>query len=516
MIRPSVLWALSVIVALALAVTLNRYPIEYGDGPFYASISRSLAHGFAGVPSVLKEGPTAVDHVRFYGPVFFSSLAAWFSLVGLSSLTFRLFCFATALLVTSGAVAVSWSLGGGAHRQAWSFLILLLSPELGFAATFGRMDALAVGLEMFALALFVHGLLHQRRPYLHGIASGTVLAGAALTTPRTFPFVLGFAVAILVVLGRRKRSNRHNVIQTSACLGVATLLWLAWTLLAAGGPVKWLWMMFFIATHENTDVALLGTPRQWIFSPWQLITPAFSIAGAFLLAPRLRGDGPQTIAAKFSLAVTWVTFVVTWTLFSYTLLFGTYAILPLFAVVLAVPLRMEEINRRRVAMVGLALLVAFGGLRVVKLARAAVTWSGRNPDPLTAFVREHVPPGSDVVGYEHDYFFSVEESGSRYLIASQVSGADWARWMDIIDRRAPTRVRALRADYLIWPNGEDGAPLPPSLTACLTPTRIAIYDPPPVDLPRLERLTRGDGHDRYPSTALYRLTPRCGDDAMTR
>ena len=505
MIKPQALWMFAAVVVVTATLTLNRLPIQFGDGPFYASIAKSLQSGSAGVPSVLGPGPTSVDHVRFYGPVFFSALAAWFSVVGLSSLTFRLFCLASALLVAFGGLAVSWSLGGRAHRQAWSFLILLLSPELGAAATFGRMDAFAVGFEMFALALFVHGLLHQRRPYLHGIASGAVLAGAALSTPRTFPFILGFVVAVVAVLGRRERVKRHTTIQLAACVGTATVLWLVWTIFSAGGPMKWLWMMFFIATHETTDVALLGTPRQWIFSPWQLITPAFSIAGAFLLAPRLRGHATHVVAAKFSLAVTWVTFVVTWTLFSYTFLFGTYAILPLLAVVLAVPLPMTEINRRRVATVGLALMIAFAGLRAVKLIRGGVTWSARDPDRLTAFVRQHVPAGSVVIGRDQDYFFNVEESGSRYLTASQISASDWARWIPAIDGYEAPPLKQPHGDFLLWPDAAD-APIPDALRQCATLQRVAAYTPPPLDLPALEWLTRGDARAGYPATTLYRMS----------
>ena len=85
----SVLWTISVLALIGFAVSLGRLPIDSGDGPFYASIARSLQQRGVGIPSVLKEGPTAVDHVRFYGPVFFHLTSSWFSWIGFSSVAFR-------------------------------------------------------------------------------------------------------------------------------------------------------------------------------------------------------------------------------------------------------------------------------------------------------------------------------------------------------------------------------------------------------------------------------------------
>ena len=114
--RTPLVWLLVALVVATYAITLNRFPIQFGDGPFYASIARSLELGRPGIPSLLKQGPTAVDHVRFYGPVYFSTLAAWFMVAGFSSTAFRVFCLASAIFAVAGAVALSWALGGGPKR----------------------------------------------------------------------------------------------------------------------------------------------------------------------------------------------------------------------------------------------------------------------------------------------------------------------------------------------------------------------------------------------------------------
>ena len=505
--RSSVIWVLAALVIATYALTLNRLPIEFGDGPFYASIARSLQLGHPGVPSVLTQGPTAVDHVRFYGPVFFSTLAAWFTVAGFSSLTFRLFCLSAAVFAAAGAVAVSWSLGGGPQRRAWAALLILLSPELGFSATFGRMDAFAVAFEMFGLAMFVHGITYQRRPWLHGVASGGFLVAAALTTPRTFPFMLGFAIALVTVLPHGAASSRRHVIrQTAACCAAAVCLWLLWTFVSADGPRNWFHMMSYIATHEDADVALLRPQRSWMFVWWQAVTPTFACIGALIVAYRLRGAASHTIAAGVAIATAWIALVATWTLFENAFLFETLAILPLFAVVLAVPILTSDLGRRGMAIVGVVVFCFFLGVRGAKVVRGLVTWSGRDPARLTAFVRDHVPPGSVVIGPEQDYFFPVEESGSRYLVANQVSAADWARWIVTIDRRAPPPARPLSADYLLWPASglSADAALP-----CLAAVPVATYHPPPLDLPALARLAKGDTRAAYVTTTLYALRSSC-------
>ena len=191
----SVLWTISVLALIGFAVTLGRLPIDSGDAPFYASIARSLQLRGVGIPSVLKDGPTAVDHVQFYGPVFFHLAARLFAWFGFSSVAFRELSLLGAILVAFGGVAVCSALGGGRDRQAWACALLLLSPELGLMATFGRMDTLAVGFEMLGLAVFLHGLTDSAIRGGTGSVSAALFGAAALTTPRSFPFMLGFAVA---------------------------------------------------------------------------------------------------------------------------------------------------------------------------------------------------------------------------------------------------------------------------------------------------------------------------------
>jgi len=498
---------------------MDRVPIDTGDGPFYASIARSVQLRGIGVPSVLRDTPTAVDHVRFYGPVFFRLTAGAFRWFGFSSLVYRAIGVAGAVLVATGGLAMCHALGGGPDRRTWAFVLLLFSPELGSAATFGRMDPLAVGLEMLGLAVFLHGLVRERSPSLHGLGAGMLLSAAGLTTPRTFPFLFGFLIAALTILPTAAPEGRRVAWrQLTATMVTVIAVYGAWIVLSSATPLRWLRMMTFIATHENTDVALLRSVRDAQFVWWQAITLAFSVIGALLAAFKLRGQASYVIAASFALTACWTTLVTTMTLFNYTFMFGTYFVLPLFAVVIAVPTPLSHRHRRAAGLLAVALFMLLGGVRVGKWVRSAVTWTARSPTRLEAFVRTNVPAGSAVMGPHEDYFFVVEEAGSRYLSAEQVSTADWARWMPQIEgtswRSVSTEAGEIGALYLLWPADRVRYGVPPPNVSCAVERAIAVYEPPPYDIPLLAAWVKDDPRAMYPETVLYALKPRC-DHAQT-
>ena len=503
-----VLWAISIAAVAGFAVTLDRIPISVSDGPFYASIARSVQLHNEGMPTILDQ-PDPFDHTKFYGPVFFRVVAVAFQLFGFSDRVFRAVSLLGALLIALGGLAMAAAFGGDRNRRAWVVVLLLLSPELGLTATLGRMDPLAVGLEILGLAVFTRGLARPGRPWLHGLGASTLFAAAALTTPRTYPFLLAVLVAIIAVLphlsGDDSRSARRQ-----AAIAVATFLaiGLGWTIVAVNGPLYWFRMMAYVATHEDTDVALIG-PRFPIFTWWRAMTLAFVVPASLVAARQLRGWAPAQSAAAFALVAGWTTLVITFTVFNYMFVFGTYAVLPLFAVALAVPISPSVLTRRTLALAAVVALCAFGGLRAAKYARGAATWTGRDPEPLRAFIASHVPAGSTVVGMEQMYYFAVERAGSRYLTSDTVSWADWTRWIPAIEHRPPGAVRMPRGDFLVWPAPGERYYEFPSYLECARSHRVATFRPPPPDWPSLLMFSNDDHVVDYPESDLFRLSEAC-------
>jgi hypothetical protein len=116
------------------------------------------------------------------------------------------------------------------------------------------------------------------------------------------------------------------------------------------------------------------------------------------------------------------------------------------------------------------------------------------------------------MGPFQDYFFAVERSGSRYLVAGQVSAADWARWIPQIQHRpSPAKSDRIGAQYLLWPADESRYAMP-ALIACARGDVIAAYEPPADDIPSLSWLVKGDPQAGYPLTFLYPLKQRCPVD----
>ena len=507
--RAARIWAASAVVVVSLLLTLTRLPTSHADGPFYASIVRGAHYGAYGVPASLQpDSPTAINHIRFYGPVYFTLVDLSFRLFGISAWSYRVVSLIGGLLAAAGGVWICKVLGGGPERRAWTWALLLLTPEIGTASSSGRMDSLAVGIELWGLAIFLDGLVRRRRPALYGAASAVLLCAAVLTTPRTFPFMFGFALALAFVLPGEIRRAPAVARQAAITIGVGVALILTWTIVSSGSPQRWFRLMATVATREDSDVAILPTAghRDLMFVWWQSITLAFSIAGGVIAAVLFRRDRSERgIAVTFGLVATWTALVVTMTLFNFTFLFGIYSVIPLTALVIAVPVPLSALRRRGAALAAVMLFGLLAGVRVAKVTHAAITWDGRDLGRVDAFIARNVPPGSRVLGPGHDYVLSVERAGSRYLAVPQVSLADWARWMQIVEPRE-LHPSPLTGDFLLW-RASDGQP--PRALAC-PGELVDTYEPPPPTLPSLEWVVDDDPFAAYPKLHLYALNGRCG------
>jgi hypothetical protein len=307
----------------------------------------------------------------------------------------------------------------------------------------------------------------------HGDAAGALLGAAVLTTPRTYPFGVGFLCAggLLACTSPRRR---HVLQPFAAAVAVLAAVGVTWAIAAHGTPLKWLQYLAFIATHENTDVAVLPTAiRDWAFNRTGLITPVFALAGTGLAALRhVRSDEEDsngTLAMRFTLVTGWIAFVITVCLLNFTLGLNTYSVLPLFVIVIALPLRSFEVlsrrNSRRVLAGALTVLLAGDAFVAIRrYVPVAATWEARDPDRVVTWLRARIPAGADVIGPNGAYFFVAEEAGARYFWTSEKSWSDWSRWVRTIDPAAVgmlPRSRPLVGRYLIWFSGE---PLPRGYT----------------------------------------------------
>ena len=495
-------------------MTLDREPVVWGDDVTYASTARALQTDRSGIPTILRDSPTAVDHIAFYGPVFFRVAATSFDLFGFSIRAFRAVSLASVLLVAGAGAAMVVALGGGGHQRWWAWTLLLMTPELGTAATNGRMDALAVGLELLGLATFVRGLRAERAPVAHGVCGGVFLAAAALTTPRALPFTAAFLLVgvVLWFVGDRRRGAW---LQYACAATVVVAALCGWATVSHGSPLQWLRDLTFIGAHEDADVALAAHAREWAFRLWRAVTPAAAAIGAaaWLASRRASALGrADLVASTVALVVCLVTLALTMTAFNGTFLFGTYFAVPLLAVVIALPWSHAGVTPRRVAILLTGLLLVNASIRMGKYVRVAATWAARDPHAIDAFVRRHVPPGSTVIGPQHLFFFAVEGAGAHFRQASPDSWADWTRWVTRVDpgvRGQLDRRDATAARFFLWPADEGRHPIPPEW-ACARAEAVATFEPAASHEGALGVLRFEEGVPfGYPRSVLYRLPATC-------
>jgi hypothetical protein len=508
--------AFAVLSVGGFLVTLQRSPVAWSDGIIYASIARSVQFDRRGVPTVLRDAPAAVDHVPFYGPVFFRVVAWMFAVAGFSDGSIRLVSLGGALMIALGGAFLVRALGGSREQQAWAAALLLLSPELGRGATDGRMDTLAVGFEVLALALFAGGLERERGAWLHGAAAGLLIAAAALTTPRTYPFVGAFLLGTALPIPGS--GSRHGAVlrQMAACAATVALVTGSWMVAGHGSPARWFGYMKYIATHEGVDLAVLTPARDWSFTAWAAITP-LAIAAAPWLARQFPGrhrGRPRDATRLFLWFAAGLNVAAGVVLFNFTFFFAIYIFIPLLAVAFASTAALRVPARTAVAL--LAVLVAADvAVRTGRYVRLASVWRGTDPESIERFVRAHVPAGSDVLGEERFYFFAVERAGAHYLFASPLNSPDWSRRVIAFDPAAGVPPgatdRAPAARFLIWPADEAQYPLPQNL-ACAHERVVAVFDP---STPRPRRLGPIPIDPRlplvYPKTVLYGLPLKRAD-----
>jgi 4-amino-4-deoxy-L-arabinose transferase-like glycosyltransferase len=511
--------ALAAAVAIILPVATMRFiPTPFSDVQLYASIARARQLYGVGVPTITWNSPVAVDHVPFYGPVFFDLVAACVDLFGFSLVSFRLVSLLGTALYVLGTVMLAREFSGSPTGPLLAAVLVLLSPEINTAAATGAMHMLAIGFQVMAMAVFATKFDRRRDGAWRGGLAGLFLGLAALTTPRSYHFVFSFFCAGLIpaLFATATKAVRYRL---GAAFVTLAAIFLVWTTSSHGGPIAWTRYMAYIFSHEDTDVAVLATAvRNYSFHWSGLVTLTAVVVGSFVMARSVstpgsgREEGPRA-ALVLLLACTWIQLVTTAVTLNYTFANSEYILLPAFAVLVSWPrARVRATVPHRIAAAAVLLLLAVdAGVLTRRYAFAAVTWDSLDPKYLDAFVTEHVPPGSTVVGPEAPFFFPVEKAGSRYRTIDARSWADWARWVPEVEPEALRvvarfPVEPTGARFLMW---IDGADLPEGYE-CAGPHVVArfksvlVVPDAPRWMQRAQELTPG-----YQSSTLYRLPPEC-------
>ncbi len=94
---------------------------------------------------------------------------------------------------------------------------------------------------------------------------------------------------------------------------------------------------------------------------------------------------------------------------------------------------------------------------------AAKLWKGRDPQILLTQIRSYIPRGSIVLGPAGgEYFFPVEQSGSRYLYFYNdvTPGLSLGDYTEAYRERALDAATCTAPTFAVWPRGQANNSLP--------------------------------------------------------
>ena len=476
------------------------------------------------MPTVLAAFPQAHRVDLFYGPVAFFLGSFDLRLFGLSLLGWRLLGFAGAIVLTFAAAWVSSCLRRSPTATAASAMFVVLSQGMGARATSGRIDTVTVASELLAVgcgvcALQTWGNLWSSWMYAGG--AGFLSGLAALSTPRSFPFLLGFFVALAVEIVVARTWNWMALGLVTAVSALLPIAW--WTIRQGTDPLSWLRFVLAASRGDTVSVSpmlqgswhLLDGPLVPRLSGLLVILVMFVVFGAAILTsrPQNETDGLDFAASGLRLAsiTVMVNYLATLVVVARFWDYEVFVVPLLLPVLIPLSARVLRTGGRRtvhrlVVVSWLALAILLVIIRAGKIAVWLASYQERDARPLLAFVEDKIPQNSRVFGPDEYYFYAVESAGSHYLFVRAVApnglvsklyeGPNW--------RRELTGNQFL---YLIWPTGRN---LPHDLTLANLQLQGSFIAGREGGFACCRWLGGGSG---YPPTTLYRIISAPSSDS---
>lgn len=509
-------WLLAGTAVLAFGFTIlsiARSPLVDVDEVYIASAALSLAEHGRGIPTVLPAGPWNIPFPEAYGPTFFQPTAMAIRLFGLSAEAVRSVCLVGAIGIVLASGALTWLAGSSRSWTICAAAIMWFTPEIGRAATNGRMDTIAVALEVAAMAALVwRERTSPATPVTNGAIAGGLIGLALMTTPRTILWAAGLAGAVPVAAWHY-RAARGVLISLLVCCLTAMICVSLWTVTIGVGPVAYATTLVQGVGHDAFN-SMTTSVRAWSLHAGALA----SLVALFILVAgvvRARLSSANGIAP--GLIVLWG-----WTLtaaalyivrVNHTFFRDIYFVTPITAIALATAgtIRPSDKGRRALLAACATTALVFVGVRAVKCAQVIETWNARDPVPLETFFRTHLPHEARVFGLSQYYFYAVERAGAHFKAFDAEPYGKPFPGSPTIGRPPESVLPQLRAGVrghlLIWPAA---VPLDPPFE-CAQPHVVATWIPPHHDeiLTRLPFFRMFADNLTYPATTIYEIPADC-------
>jgi hypothetical protein len=157
----------------------------------------------------------------------------------------------------------------------------------------------------------------------------------------------------------------------------------------------------------------------------------------------------------------------------------------------------------------LILFVYMVALRAAREWPPLAHWRERNPDIVLNELRAVIPSGSLTYGLPGRYLFPSLSIGAEYRVPVDWSSVGRASTPGQPNLPSPMREACRVPAYLIWPDGSDSEPLPPSPYTTLE--HVASYVNAPERRSALERMIErvpgGRSGEDWKAFTIFRLLP---------
>jgi hypothetical protein len=505
------LLALTIAGLLPLLIALDRTPIPWTDEVLWASTSVSLMKGHPAAPAILGAFPETGRFDLFYGPVGFRLGSIWMRYMGVSATSWRMLSFLGGLLTVVLGGLLIIGLGGSWELAAIAMFLIGLSPSIGQRINSGRLDTVTAALELGALLSFILGM-RRNTPYtvLSWVAGGLALAMAVLSTPRALPFCMAvaFATIVLLIVSWRKPIAIGFALSAAVVLAVTS----AWTYSQGLNPLSWLNYIRTVSHGDTGNVSpLLGGAWNagYAVYPPELLTPIVIviIASGLLwswtkIRKTSRERSPYFDPIVFVGVTGGINMLLTFALLSRALDYEVFYVFPVLVVLLILSMHLSRvpccIGAKRVVLMSLVFLAAISlGIRGLKLLEVYQSWSARNPEMISSFVKTNVPVDAIVFGEEACYYWAVYQSGSKYLWLDERTTPGLASH-SVSARDQLLHPSASAPVYLLWRRGS-------ALPTTLAPNNlrlVASFEAPVATSPLFRQIRRWIGWG-YPNSDLY-------------
>jgi len=505
------LLALTIAGLLPLLIALDRTPIPWTDEVLWASTSVSLMKGHPAAPAILGAFPETGRFDLFYGPVGFRLGSIWMRYMGVSATSWRMLSFLGGLLTVVLGGLLIIGLGGSWELAAIAMFLIGLSPSIGQRINSGRLDTVTAALELGALLSFILGM-RRNTPYtvLSWVAGGLALAMAVLSTPRALPFCMAvaFATIVLLIVSWRKPIAIGFALSAAVVLAVTS----AWTYSQGLNPLSWLNYIRTVSHGDTGNVSpLLGGAWNagYAVYPPELLTPIVIVITASALLwywiktrETSRDPSPYSEQIVFVVVAGGINALLNFALLSRALDYEIFYVFPVLIALIILSMRLAQVagyvGAKRVVAISLAVLaVGSLGIRSMKLLEVYQSWSARNPETISSFVKTNVPVNATVFGEDACYFWAVHEAGSKYLwIEERTTPGLASHSVSVRDQLLHSS--ASEPIYLLW---RSGSTLPAAL-ASGNLRLVASFEAPVAAGPLFGRVRHWIGWG-YPNSDLY-------------